>query len=322
MYQGPEFRHLEYFLAVAEETTFSKAARRLHVTQPALSRQIQQLEDGVGTKLFARTQSGVLLTPAGNAFLSHAKAMLRMRQEAIDHTSFVGSGLESPFRLGYSPWVAPEFVHEVFIGYRELMPDGVLEPTSKDSGALVRMVLDGQLRAALVHLPVGERGLYIQPVCSEKLMLCMKADDPLAGEGSIARTAVGDQLRIMFVRELYPHLYDTIERKLAKAGIRLRPRHFVLHPADAQFLVKEQGGWTLMREDAAIDPALVLRPISGVSLNIRSAFVCLPVQERPVLPLLAYRVAKVCVARDAAQSERKPVSRVTPTKNTQKRLFG
>ena len=191
MDQGPEFRHLEYFLAVAEEKKFSKAARRLHVAQPSLSRQIQQLEEGVGAKLFARTQAGVILTPAGSAFLSHAKAMLRMRQEAIDNTSRVGSGIESPFRFGFSPWIEPQFVQEVFAGYRELMPLGVLEPTSRGSAPLIRMILDGRLRAALVHLPISAPELYVQTVCSEKLMLCMRADDPLGAAVAIAGTGSG-----------------------------------------------------------------------------------------------------------------------------------
>ena len=322
MYQGPEFRHLEYFLAVAEETKFSKAARRLRVAQPSLSRQIQQLEEGVRAKLFARTQAGVFLTPAGIAFLSHAKTMLRMRQEAMDHMSMVESGIESPLRFGFSPWVEPEFVQEVFAGYRELMPTGTLEPTSKGSAPLIRMILDGRLRAALVHLPVIAPELYIQTVCSERLLVCMRADDPFGTEKVIAGSVVGERLLIMFARELHPSLYDAIERKLTRAHIRLRPRESVLHPADMQFLVKERAGWALMREHTALDPALILRPIAGLSLTVRSAFVCLPMQERLVLPLLAYRVAKFCIERNAARSERKPVSRVPPATFVQERLFG
>ena len=266
MEQGPEFRHLEYFLAVAEETKFSKAAHRLNVTQPSLSRQIQQLEEGMGAKLFTRAQLGVFLTPAGAAFLPHAKAMLRMRQQAIDHTTAVGSGIESPFRFGYSPWIEPAFVEDVFTGYRELMPAGLLEPTSKGSAPLIRMVLDGQLRAALIHLPVDEPELYVQTVCSEKMMLCMRADDPLSKEEKIPRSAVEEHLRITFARELHPSLYDAIERKLAKAHIRLRHRDFVLHPADMEFLVKQGAGWALMRDQTVLDPTLIMRAIPGASV--------------------------------------------------------
>ena len=322
MYQGPEFRQLEYFLAVAEESKFSKAARRLRVAQPSLSRQIQQLEEGLGAKLFARTPLGVFLTPAGTAFVGHARAMLRMRQEAMDHTGVVETGIESPFRIGYSPWIEQELVQEVFKGYRELMPTGILEPTSSGSSSLIKLVLEGSLRAALVHQPVGEARLYVQTVCSEKLVLCMRADDPLSTDQAVAPTVVEDRLRIMFARELHPPLYDSIERKLAKGHIRLRPREFVLHPADMQFLVREGAGWALMREDMRLESGLVLRPITGVSLTVRSALVCLPVLEHPVLPMLAYRVAKYCIARAEDRSTRKPVSRVAATVAAQEKLFG
>jgi len=322
LYLGPEFRHLEYFLAVAEESRFSKAARRLRVAQPSLSRQIQQLEEGLGAKLFARTPLGVFLTPAGTIFLGHARAMLRMRQEAMDHTGFIETGIESPFRIGYSPWIEQELVQEVFNGYRELMPTGILEPTSSGSSSLVKMVLEGSLRAALVHQPVGEGRLYVQTVCSEKFMLCMRADDPLSKDEAVAQTVIEDRLRIMFARELHPPLYDRIERKLATGHIRLCPREFVSHPADMQFLVKERAGWGLMRDDMRLESGLVLRPITGVSLTVRSALVCLPVLEHPVLPMLAYRVAKYCIARAEERSVRKPVSRVAPLVAEQEELFG
>lgn len=322
MYPGPEFRHLEYFLAVAEESKFSKAARRLRVAQPSWSRQIQQLEEGLGAKLFARTPLGVFLTPAGTVFLGHARAMLRMRQEAMDHTGVVETGIESPFRIGYSPWIEQELVQEVFKGYRELMPTGVLEPTSSGSSALVKMVLGGSLRAALVHQPVGETRLYVQTVCSEKLMLCMRADDPFSGDQAVAQTVIEERLQIMFARELHPPLYDRIERKLARAHIRLRPREFVLHPADMQFLVKEGVGWALIRSDVRLESGLVLRPITGLSLTVRSALVCLPVLEHPVLPMLAYRVAKYCLARAEDRPDRKPVSRVASPAAAQEKLFG
>jgi DNA-binding transcriptional LysR family regulator len=127
MYEGPEFRHLRYFVAVAEECNFSRAARRLHVSQPSLSAQIKQLEDGLGAKLFVRGPAGASLTPAGRAFLSHAKQMLLMRDRAIRNTSLIHSGVQVPFRFGYSPFANHELVREALKGYRELVPEGRIE---------------------------------------------------------------------------------------------------------------------------------------------------------------------------------------------------
>ena len=301
---------------------FSKAAQRLRVAQPSLSRQIQQLEEGIGAKLFARTPRGALLTPAGRTFLKYAKAMLRMRKQAIEHTNRIGSGGQLPFRFGFSPWIEQELVQEVFSEYRESMPTGVLETMSNGSATLTKMVLEGALGAALVHRPVGDSKLFVQTVCTEQLMLCMRADDPLCDAAAISRGVVEDRLRIMFARDLHPGLYDLIERKLAKAHIQLKPREFVLHPADSQFLVGQHNGWSLMQEHASIQPGLVLRAIDGISLTARTALVGLPVLEHPILPMLAYRLAKHCIARASERPEKKTVSRVPHPAIKQARLFG
>lgn len=78
----------------------------------------------------------------------------------------------------------------------------------------------------------------------------------------------------------------------------------------------------LLRDDMRLESGLVLRPITGVSLTVRSALVCLPVLEHPVLPMLAYRVAKYCIARAEDRSLRKPVSRIVPPAAAQEKLFG
>jgi len=101
VYEGPEFRHLRYFVAVAEECNFNRAARRLRVSQPSLSTQIRQLEEGLDAKLYTRSSAGTSLTPAGSALLPHARQMLLMREQAVQHTTLAKSGHQIPFRFGY-----------------------------------------------------------------------------------------------------------------------------------------------------------------------------------------------------------------------------
>ena len=309
MYEGPEFRHLRYFVAIAEERNFNRAARRLHVAQPSLSAQIRQLEEGLSAKLFTRTPAGALLTVAGAALLPHAKQILRMREHAVEETTLAQAGLTTPFRLGYSPWLNHNVIHEAIAGYKELVPGSTIQPSSQSSGPLMRMVLEGQLSAALINLPVADEGLYVQYVCSERLLICMRADDPAAMYEAVPRTVVQERLKVMFERALHPLLYEQIERRLDRAGVKFSPTDFVSHPADVQFLIQEGAGFGLVRDSVPLTANLVRRPMAGLTMSVKGAFICLPAQQRPVLPLLAYRVAKFCSNKPELHAK-KPAGRV------------
>jgi len=102
MYDGLEFRHLASFVAVAEECSFSKAAERLNISQPSLSSQIKQVENGLRANLFIRSQTGASLTRPGAQFLVFARQMLHMRDDAVRATSSDQTGTEWPLRFGYT----------------------------------------------------------------------------------------------------------------------------------------------------------------------------------------------------------------------------
>jgi DNA-binding transcriptional LysR family regulator len=322
MYEGPEFRHLRYFIAVAEECNFIRAARRLHVSQPAISKQINQLEDGLNAKLFLRGSAGASLKPAGHAFLLYAKQMLSLRDRAVQNTSLIYSGVQVPLRFGYSPFINHELVREALQGYRELVPEGRIEPSSECSGTLTAMVSDGHFDAALVSMPIAEQDLFTQLVCTEELLVCLRADDPLAQEKSISRTAVQNRLKVFFARMHHPLLYDELMRKFAKAGITLQLSHFVSAPAEMEFLVKEEAGFALMRDKVPLDAELTRRRIEGISIRIKTAFVCHPAQKRSVLPLLAFRLARVCGPREEGASQKRPSGRVAEAASGQLPMFG
>jgi DNA-binding transcriptional LysR family regulator len=182
MYEALEFRHLRYFIAVAEHRTFSRAAERLHISQPALSAQIKQLEDALDVMLIIRGADGNSVIPAGRAFLSFAKQLLELRDRAIKETSLVHSGAHLPFRFGYSPFVNHDLVTEAVKSYRELAPEGRIEPSSASSGPFSAMVAARELDAAIVSLPLIEQELVVKIICVEKLVICLRADDPLARE--------------------------------------------------------------------------------------------------------------------------------------------
>src|ERR1035437_845380 len=243
MYSSLEFRHLRYFVAVAEECNFGRAALRLHLSQPSLSAQIRKLEDCIHARLFQRVRAGAELTPAGRHFLEAAKRLLHMSTLAFQSTSTVHSGINLPLRFGYSPFINHQLVQGAVDAYRDLVPDGQIEQSSEGSGSLITMVAEGHLDAALVNMPLGEHKLFAQRIRAEKVLVCLRRDDPLARHESLSKSQIEDHLRILCARAHQPLFYDEVLRKFAKAKIRLTPTDFVASPTEMQFLIKIGSGF-------------------------------------------------------------------------------
>jgi DNA-binding transcriptional LysR family regulator len=119
-----ELRHLRYFVAVAEESSFSRAAERLHLSQPPLSRQIRDLETELGFKLLDRNRQGVRLTRLGNAVLSRARALLRDADSFKAEAKLLDRQIHEELRIGYAPSPTAAIISKVLSNYHELTPGG------------------------------------------------------------------------------------------------------------------------------------------------------------------------------------------------------
>src|ERR1700728_2111358 len=147
-----ELRHLRYFLAVGEEQHYGRAARRLRVAQPAISRQIQDLEAEVGFKLFERLPRGVKLSAAGNLFLRDARRILQEVNEAVGRAGRVARGLSGTLRVGFAEnasWRG--VVPESFRRFRELQPDAELQLRPLASVEQIEAIRLGRLDAGFVN---------------------------------------------------------------------------------------------------------------------------------------------------------------------------
>ena len=320
MFEGPEFRHLRYFVAVAEELSFGRAAQRLNVSQPSLSQQIKQLEEGLGVILFVRSNHGAALTAPARELLPYARRMLVMRAQAVRLTSDTNHAKQPSLRFGYSPFVNHGLVSEAISSYEELVPGGSLQNRSECSGRLEQLVRQGQLDAALVTLPVQRKGLLVQSICQEAIFVCLRRDDPLASAEEIPQNAVAERLRVMFDRSHHPLFYDKLMRKFSKAGIDLHPSECVSSPSELQYLITQGAGLGLVRESAALDPELTTRPIANLTLKISTAFICLKEEAHPLIPLLGSRMASRCKSNLPLTGLKKPPARVTEIFEERRRL--
>jgi DNA-binding transcriptional LysR family regulator len=168
-----ELRHLRYFVAVGEEQHYGRAARRLRVAQPALSRQIQDLEADVGFKLFERLPRGVKLSAAGKHFLQDARRILQEVKEAAERAGRVARGLSGTLRVGFAEnasWRG--VVPDSFRRFREQQPDAELQLQPAASLELLEAIRSGRLDAGFVNfMPKSDPELDQLPVSIQHVEL-------------------------------------------------------------------------------------------------------------------------------------------------------
>ncbi|MEU1819368.1 LysR family transcriptional regulator [Streptomyces roseifaciens] len=221
-----ELRQVRYFVAVAEELHFGRAAERLHIVQPTVSQQIQRLERELDLKLFDRTTRTVTLTAAGHTFLTHAHALLQAERSANEAMAAFRAEQESTLRVGTSTGLGLR-LDAVLTALTERAPQLLVELVSAPQVARLQQVRDGELDAAFVrgadlaprtdgadHSP----GLELLPLWCDALVAALPAGHPLATQPDVALSDLaGLPLRIT-PRDTNPLLVDTVIGACRAAG--------------------------------------------------------------------------------------------------------
>jgi DNA-binding transcriptional LysR family regulator len=175
-----ELRHLRYFVAVAEEASFTGAARRVHVAQQVLSTQIRQLEEAVGAVLLRRTSRGVVLTPAGAAFLDSARATLAGLERGVAAALHAAASVSGRLSVGLSVAAAGEMRTRLLTSFAGAYPAVELELLTYDLTAPAAGLLDHRTDVALIRPPVDAPGITLDEVESEPRVFVLAAGHPLA----------------------------------------------------------------------------------------------------------------------------------------------
>ncbi|MEV4754173.1 LysR family transcriptional regulator [Micromonospora sp. NPDC049559] len=217
-----ELRHLRYFVAVAEELHFGRAARRLHIAQPALSQQIQRLERELGARLLVRNRRQVQLSPAGAAFLPEARAALAQADRAASVARRTAAGELGRLALGFVGSVTDELLPRLLPEFRIRYPELRLELREMTSAEQVAALERGELDLGLLRPPA--RGLRTRLVHREPLVVALPAGHRLAGaDGPGADELDGAELRgepfVLFPRHKGPGLYDMIIDYCQRSGV-------------------------------------------------------------------------------------------------------
>lgn len=202
-----ELRQLKYFISVAEELHFGRAAESLHLSQPALSKQIQALEDSIDIQLFERSKHWVRLTPAGQKFLETARRILREVEEGIKVTRQVAEGQSGRVRVGFTEATLFSLAPTILRTYREQYPQVDLTITSGGTEDQVEALRTHQIDVGFVYLPIRDPSLMVYPLYEETYVAALSHTHPLAKESQIPLQALVDQPLIGYPRATAPVLY-------------------------------------------------------------------------------------------------------------------
>jgi DNA-binding transcriptional LysR family regulator len=182
---APDFRTLRYFVAVAEERSVGKAARRLNMAQPPLSVHIKNLEAAVGTPLFRRAARGMEITDAGNALFQRAKEALLLANEGFDAARAIGSGSRGRLTVGTMVVLSYLVLPRLENVLRAKLPDVEIQYVELNAVNNVSAITDSEVSVAICIPPVAHAGIAVERIGSQPLMLAVRADSPLARMSSI-----------------------------------------------------------------------------------------------------------------------------------------
>src|SRR3954471_8885984 len=231
-----ELRHLRYFVAVAEELHFRRAAERLHVAQPAVSEQVRKLEDELGVRLFNRTQRSVSLTDAGAAMLDEARRVLHMADRAVAVARDTSTAAATRLRVGYLPDSLPSVVPRALQELGRTMPNVHVSLETGAARNLIEEVRAGRLDAAVISLPAPTAGLQRTLLGSQSAVVAMPVMHSHATDDAIDLERLAPERIVMLPREVNPAFYDGVLSICRDAGISPTIIH-TLEPRAALALV-------------------------------------------------------------------------------------
>src|SRR6476661_152249 len=224
-----ELRHLRYFIAVAEAGSVTVAAsRKLHTSQPSLSRQIRDLEDEVGTQLLTRRARGIELTPAGRVFLDHARLVLSQIEAAAQAARRVAHPVKPCFAMGFLTGHELMWMPEALRILRDELPNIDVMISSQYSPRLANALLKGNVDAAFLRREKGAPELAYRVLVKEPLVVILPSDHRLAAHKAISPSDLRGETFVT-VSDTAPVLRVVIDDYLKRSGINIKPAHEADH---------------------------------------------------------------------------------------------
>lgn len=237
-----EFRHLRYFVVLAEELHFGRAAQRLAITQPPLSLNIQQLEASVGARLFERDSKGVRLTAAGQAFRASALALLAQAEQASALARGIQDGVIGRLRVGFVGSVLLRGLPQWLAAHQAAQPGIEIALSELNSQDQIDALLRDELDLGLVHTPHVPAPLQAALVHADPFMACVPAAHALARRRKVSLLELRDEPFVLFSRRASPDYHTRIVEMCGALGFHPKLRHEARHWLSVVALVAQGMG--------------------------------------------------------------------------------
>jgi LysR family transcriptional regulator, benzoate and cis,cis-muconate-responsive activator of ben and cat genes len=261
-----ELRHLRYFVAVAEEENVSRAALKLHVSQPALSRQVRDLEDELGFSLLERSAKSVRLTDAGRIFLAEARAVLQRADDAVKTARAVATGGHGELHVGYAPSLTARILPPALRAFQAEPPNVGVKLHDLSTEEMLAGLRAGKLQIAFLVRPTTAmlRGLRFEELMRDPLRLAVALKHPLARRCRVTLAEAAQEPFIAYSRKDYPEYHEMLAAIFA--ATKPKPRIVEEHDGVTSLIaaVEAGGGVALVPQFLAClaGPRLKLMPLS------------------------------------------------------------
>lgn len=234
-----DLRRLQYFLAVAEELSFTRAAARLHISQPPLSQMIGRMEQELGFKLFVRTKRKVALTEGGKLLVNDSRVVLKYTEEAVVRARRAANGETGHLRIAFIPWGdITTIFSEIFRHLRDVAPDVIVDFYSMPSLAAAQALEEGRIDVAFMTQPVRPlAGVETQPVLVDELIAALPKGHELCKRKVIPLRRLSKEPHIVVAPDRIIPRDSPVRTLYRKNGYELKARHMIDHPQTTLALV-------------------------------------------------------------------------------------
>lgn len=215
-----ELRHLKYFITVAEELNFRRAAERLYIEQPPLSRQIRQLEAEMGVELFHRSKRGVRLTAVGHVFLEKARLTLTQAEQAVQATKQFARQQRTSLTIGFSMCAFDTLLPQIVQAFRQNFAEVEVKLIEMSTPCQVQALMVQEIELGFLNLPIYQGELITETIFRDSLVVALPEGHPLTALPKVALRSLSEEPFVLFPQQVKPDLYEQIMNACQQAGFQ------------------------------------------------------------------------------------------------------